>query len=43
MTPEQAANDYPIALPDIAKKAKEASSKPIIPEINCFAGLNITA
>ena len=37
MTPEQAANDCPIALLDIAKKAKEASSKPIIFEINIIA------
>ncbi len=43
MTPEQAANDCPIALLDIAKKAKEASSKPIIFEINCLACLNIIA
>ncbi len=43
MTPEQAVNDYPIALLDIAKKAKEASSKPIILEINGLACLNIIA
>ena len=45
MTSEQAANDYPIrvALLDIAKKAKEASSKPFILEINCLACLNIIA
>ncbi len=37
MTPEQAARTYPIALPDVAKKAKEASSKHIILEFQCLA------
>ncbi len=37
MTPEQAANSYPIALLDVAKKAKEASSRPTILEFQCLA------
>ena len=37
MTPEQAAKTYPIALLDVAKKAKEASSKHIILEFQCLA------
>ena len=37
MTPEQAARTYPIALLDVAKKAKEASSKHIILEFRCLA------
>ncbi len=39
MMPEQAANNYPVDLLDVAKKAKEASgaSKPIILEFSCLA------
>jgi hypothetical protein len=37
MMPKQAARTYPIALLDVAKKAKEASSKHIILEFQCLA------
>jgi hypothetical protein len=40
MTLEQAANSYHLALLDVVKKAKEASSKPIILAIHCLACVN---